>query len=466
MAVNITNRNNNKIRNFRKKWRLNVGNLLFGIIFLYLVITVFSYLTANRTTPYEVRMGSILNDTAHTGIAIREETLFKAEQDGYINYFSTEKAKVKIGTDIYATSDHELVKESSAGLADTQKQLTNDQQRSLGVIVQSFTDNFSEQMFTDVYSFKDAVKTSLSGISSTNKANYLDKLIAEGNELNITQAVDDGIVVYSADGYESLKKEDVNQNIFHKTDYSSNEFYNNMKVSKGDPVYRLVTSEEWMVVVPVSEETAEMIKRKHSIRVRFKKDNEVMTAGLTMKKKDDQNFAYLSLDSAMIRYAGERFLDLELILDDAAGLKIPKSALTQKPFYIVPMEYITYGGDSNNEGVMRKTKNKKGEEITEFVKTPVYYIENNMAYLDTKTLNADDVLLKPDSNMTCVVEEQRKLDGVFHINRGYAVFKHVKILCESDDYYIVQAGNDYGLANYDHIALNSKKVKENEIITQ
>ena len=49
-------------------------------------------------------------------------------------------------------------------------------------------------------------------------------------------------------------------------------------------------------------------------------------------------------------------------------------------------------------------------------------------------------------------------------SKGYAVFKQIHILCESDEYYIVESGNSYGLANYDHIALVGKDVRENDIV--
>ena len=39
-------------------------------------------------------------------------------------------------------------------------------------------------------------------------------------------------------------------------------------------------------------------------------------------------------------------------------------------------------------------------------------------------------------------------------------------LCESDEYYIVATGSDYGLSNYDHIALNGEDVKENDVVFQ
>ena len=70
----------------------------------------------------------------------------------------------------------------------------------------------------------------------------------------------------------------------------------------------------------------------------------------------------------------------------------------------------------------------------------------------------------PDSNDTFMLSETKTLKGVFCINKGYAVFKQIKILCESDDYYTIEEGNDFGLSNYDHIALHSEGIAENDVV--
>ena len=59
-----------------------------------------------------------------------------------------------------------------------------------------------------------------------------------------------------------------------------------------------------------------------------------------------------------------------------------------------------------------------------------------------------------------------ELQGVFNINKGYAVFKRIEILCENDEYYIIDTGTSNGLYNYDHIVLVGSSVKENEIVFQ
>ena len=58
------------------------------------------------------------------------------------------------------------------------------------------------------------------------------------------------------------------------------------------------------------------------------------------------------------------------------------------------------------------------------------------------------------------------MPGVYCINKGYAVFKPVTILCENDDYYIVEEGISYSISNYDHIVQNADMIEEDEVVFQ
>ena len=68
-----TNEKESNILEFKKKKQLNIGIIIFGIIFIYLIATIIMYVTAPHITVYEVRQGSILKDNAYTGLAIRDE---------------------------------------------------------------------------------------------------------------------------------------------------------------------------------------------------------------------------------------------------------------------------------------------------------------------------------------------------------------------------------------------------------
>ena len=107
--TNQSGEKESNIVKFKKKQQLNIGIIIFGIIFIYLVATVVMYITAPHITIYEVRQGSILKDTAYTGLAIRNEIVVNATENGYINYYVQDGSKVKVGSNIYTLSNEELV---------------------------------------------------------------------------------------------------------------------------------------------------------------------------------------------------------------------------------------------------------------------------------------------------------------------------------------------------------------------
>ena len=43
------------LQKYKRKGHLNIGTILFGIIFVYLVFTVLIYFTKDRVSVYEVR---------------------------------------------------------------------------------------------------------------------------------------------------------------------------------------------------------------------------------------------------------------------------------------------------------------------------------------------------------------------------------------------------------------------------
>ena len=449
------------IDRYRKKWHMNIGVFIFGAVFIYLIITVLLYFTDPKVSIYEVRKGSILRDTAYTGFILREEEVIKAESSGYINYFTPEGNKVGSKTPVYTLSSEELhFKDTDA---DSMEALSADEQTALFLKTQSFSENFHEGQFNDVYSLKNDIENVLESKTSQSKRAQLDEMLkSAGNSLNIYNAADDGIIIYSVDGYENITVDDLTEDIILKNNYEVTNMTDNMQIQKGDPAYKLITKDKWTIAILLSDSRAKELAEKKAVTIRFVKDNETAKALFSIVKKGNCNIGLISLSASMIRYAQERYLDIELILGDQTGLKIPKSSVVKKEFYTVPEAYITQGGNSKEDGVLIDS----GHGNAEFKQVDIYYhdLETGKVYLDPNAFDRKIVLIKPDSSDTYQLGETMNLQGVYNINKGYAVFKQIQILSESDEYYIVQEGNDYGLSNYDHIALDGSKVRENDVV--
>ena len=447
---------------YRKKGNLNIGVFIFGIIFIYLIVSLLMYLTSGPVSVYEVRKGSILRDTAYTGFVVRDETIVEAQEEGYVNYFVTEGEKVGARTSVYASSPEKL--DFQAADEESQASLTAEEEASLLTDIQAFSDNFQEANFQEVYTVKDKIEDLLDSRSSQNRKAQLDEMLkTQGDSLKVYNASRDGIIIYATDGYEDTTISDVTEEMITLNDHETLTLSNNTKVQAGDPVYKLITSDQWTVVVVLSDEMTEELAETQRIKVRFAKDNQTEMADFAIYNTESANLGFLTFDTGMVRYARDRYLDIELILEDESGLKIPRSSVVEKEFYTVPEDYLTQGGNSQGNGVLVQTKDN-----ARFQETEVFYrdTETGMIYLDPLDFSEDTVLIKPDSKETWPLKKTAKLKGVYNINKGYAVFKQIQILCESEEYYIVETGSDYGLSNYDHIALNGEDVKENDVVFQ
>lgn len=460
---NLTN-----IQLYQKKKKFNIGLLLFGVIFIYLVITILAYITEKHVSIYEVREGSILKDTSFTGIILREEQVVNSDSEGYVNYFITEGSKVGIKSNVYSISKNKLDLDSieataAGGESDTSTDITAEEQSEILQITESFTESYRPESYGDIYNLKNSIYDIVQNNSTESRQAKLETLLQNGAEdLQVCTAVDDGIIIYSIDGYEDLTLDKTTEDIINKSDYKSTELSNNTLIHSGDPVYKLITSDEWTIGIELDDEMADQLIEKEYVKVRFSKDGKKEWASVKVINTKNSNIGFLTFDKSMIRYATDRFIDIELVLEDQSGLKIPKSSVVEKDFYCVPGEYMTKGGNSNQTGIL-----VQGEKNSvEFVAADVYYRdpETDTCYLDATAFKKGTTILKPDSGDTCELNKTDKLNGVYNVNKGYAVFRYVDILSESEEYYIIESGSDYGLSNYDHIALDGKSINEKDIV--
>lgn len=460
----INKNKDSKILKFKKQKHLNIGIITFGIIFIYLIATIIMYITAPRITSYEVRQGSILKDHSYTALALREETIVTASDSGYINYYVEDNSKIKVGSSIYTISTDKLNFDT---ISSSEKEpLTDNEIQKLSKKVESFNDNFNQNSYSSVYAFKTDLQNSIAEYTSYSKLEQLNQLLSSGTASNvfIKTSNRDGVIVLSTDGMESLTEDTVKLSQLSKENYSKTDFINNTAIQSGDPIYKLITSDYWTLMFKIEDEVADMLAEKNSVKINFKKDNQEIRAGFEIVDKDGAKILVIRLNNSMIRYSTDRYLDIKLILEDQEGLKIPKTAETSKEFYVVPSDYLTLGGNNSDEGVLVQRKDSDGNTFTEFLNVTVYYEADEMVYLDPNEFGESKTLLKPESSELYTLSEIRSLKGVYSINKGYAVFKQIKILCESDDYYIIEEGNDFGLSNYDHIALHTEGIKENDVV--
>ena len=73
----MAKKKNKKVVRYRRPLNINVGMIIFALIFLYMAFYLYTYLRRDKVEFYEVVEGSIVNDTRHTGIIFRTEEKYQ-----------------------------------------------------------------------------------------------------------------------------------------------------------------------------------------------------------------------------------------------------------------------------------------------------------------------------------------------------------------------------------------------------
>ena len=474
--------NLNKIKKYRKPLNLNIGMMIFAAVFIYVAYFVVGYFQYSPPKPYEVKEGSLSNNTIFRGIALRDEAVILTQSAGYLNYYVREGERVTNGDLVYTVDETGRLNEYIESVNLGQNSLSNTQLAELRSEIVQFAHGFDPRNFSSAYDFKYSVKGTVLKLANED---MLDNLSAGGMDLisNIQTcyAAGTGIVAYWTDGYESLKPEQVTADIFEKkvvysdsgddTEeedgvYRKKQILGTSLAAVGEPAYKISTNENWSIVIPIDATYGQRLLEEEYVKVRFLKNQYESWASVTILNNGDGNtYAELGFTNSMVTFVSERFLEIELVLGEQTGLKIPNTAIAEREFFLVPEAFVR-AEDGTEGSVIRQAYLEDGTISSEIVNLDIYSYdeESKEYYLDNSVLDRGDILLKLDSQENYVISKSATLIGVYNMNKGYADFREIHILAQNDEYAIVQSNTRYGLNVYDNIVLNAESVDADQFI--
>lgn len=460
---------NKKIVRYPRVLNINIGVIFFALIFIYLVFNVYTYVTAKHVTYYEVDEGSIRIRTSYTGLALREEQIIYAGEGGYVNYYLRDNSRAKKGSLICSVDESGSIASQISDAGGSEGTLDASAYRMLVEEMKDYSNTYTDMSFFESYTFKNDLRAELMEAVNLSALNSMSEY-AESAEADHTfhrmNAPEPGIVSYYYDGYEGVTVNNFTEEMLDEAGYEKNNCKAAKEVAAGDPLYKLVTSEDWQLVFAIDDRLRTFLEGESLINVRFRSDETTALAACEILNRDESTYLVLHFTNSMIRYASERFIDIELLLPKQEGLKISNSSIVSKEFFAVPRAYFTRGGNSNAQGLLVETKNEEGATVQQFIATDIYYSTEESYYVNEEGLAAGTKVIDPAGMEHFVLSGTERLQGVYNINKGFAVFRIIDILYQNEEYAIVARGTSYGLSQYDHIALDGTLITEHEIVNR
>lgn len=464
--------NNSNIEKFHNKRGFNLSSLIFIAIFVYIIIWAVMGLRTEKITGYQVKKGSLAENRIYTGIAIRDEYIVTSDYSGYISFFVSEGERTAYNNLVYCIDETGKLSDLTGKDPTIDNSLSNSELNSLRLELQLFSKNFDEKVFVSTRSLENKVSNQMTQIQNRKIIDNVSNINSSHSNdiIDYIRATKPGIVLYYEDGYESYLPSDITKEDFDTSKYSSKLVLNDDLLSAGDFAYKYIFDENWSLVIYMTSEELMRLENGSYIQVKFSKNQTTSWAKVNiLKEYEDEALVELSFTNSMVSFCDDRFVEIELLIEDDSGLKIPISAIGEEEFYLVDKDYVikedssykVFRQDSEDpeSGLYKKIEVNVYKETEDY-----YYIDKSVLQVNDKLRKADVAIKGIDSVFIVSASSLGKLEGVYNINKGYADFRRIEVKYQNDEYAIIDSNLSHGIRAYDFIALDAKNVNDKDFV--
>ncbi|MBP3200250.1 MAG: hypothetical protein J6M39_01175 [Lachnospiraceae bacterium] len=444
---------NNK-KKFSVFYIFRVLIVLVFIIILYIVFNFVRIFNKEEVKVYEVATGEIVNVDRHKGFIYRDESVATCMSDGYINFFVTNAERVNRGAFIYAVNDAP----SNIKLYE----LNDKDKSSIKQNIKMYNNNISDLEFSNIYLAKDGLRELI------NEINIVKQLEDRDIEKEISAkekgyAKYAGLISFLIDGFETAKSDDFTEELIKG--YSVSKYETQKKdVRKNDAIYKIIKSPEFVIVFD-SVYDYDNYSNKDSLRIKFVYENVTANGRIdSFIGSDGKKHFKLYITEYPEKFIDKRVVDFEIENKKVHGFKIPIKSIISKDCFVIPKNIIEKDLSTDEDMCYKFVANGAKERVTFNISKEddkYYYISIDDALSKVKY---GDVLTNRYNDIYSL-NEVKKLEGVYNMNKGYAVFKNIEVIDRTNEYAIIKDNTVNGVAIYDHLALNASEINEGDLIS-
>lgn len=451
---------------FPKQSKFNIAIVILLAVLVYMAVCIYSFFSKEHIVSYEVREGVLVGDSRYEAVIIRDEQLITSKAAGYVNYFMAEREKVGVGNLVYTLDESGTILDYMEAMDVGDNSLDSATIESFRDTLDDFVKKYDREDLGSLYQLDNSLQNQTQKIANTQLLSNLNSASSLNGLVQYYRAEQAGNLVYWQDGLEDLQASEVTSELFKKKDYALTYMTSNQLVTAGDVVYKLYDSEKWSIAFPIEDkEMAQKYLEEEVVEVRFiKNDIKLWGTVSLVQNTSGETVVCLAFQSGSINFATDRFVEIEISMEDEKGLKIPVSAIAQKEFFLVPKDYVAYVEEEKAYYIYVETYMENGTKTIQKHEVSPASLKEEQYYLDDVNLSIGTRLAQLDSTEVYTVSQKASLTGVYNINKGYADFKQITVKEQNDSYAIVASNTQYGLNVYDYIVLNASAVSENDFV--
>ena len=446
-------------KHVRRPW---IILLIFAAVIAYIIVVLVTSFTRNKSALiYEVTKGNVSESLVVSGLILRDEEVFNAEDSGDIEYYQSSGSKVKVGDIIYSVDKTGDAAELLKNYAGNGEEFSDEEKFQIQSLLSEYRMKYKDVGFEGLYETKAGMSSIfLNSVKELVSGNGDETGVNLGDSLKFCNTDTAGYIVYSSDGYEELTADNVTEDMFDPDKYTSSGAGVKRTIEVGEPAFKLITGDGWNIYCKLTPEIVKEydLENVKAVTVNLPKAGTTSRANFEIIHKDGAPYALISLNKYVMNYARDRYADFEISTGESSGLQVPNSAVVESDYYKIPGSYLTRGNNSNAEGFI--VENESGAVFTEVEQD---FKNADFVFVKPDQIKEGSVLIMPDSDERFKVSETQKVKGVYSVNTGYAVFKAIDVISENKEYSVLNE-NTSGIRDHDRILLNASGYKEGDVV--
>ena len=137
-----------------KSFHFNIGIIAFLMIFIYIIAHLVLSVSKEELAVYQVVQSRIHESIRTTGIILRDETIVKNANPGYLNYYVNEGEIVSKHGLVYTSDRTGEAHEYISNYLQQKGSLTASDYEAIRDLLEDFEENYSDSNFSYVYDLK------------------------------------------------------------------------------------------------------------------------------------------------------------------------------------------------------------------------------------------------------------------------------------------------------------------------